>query len=504
MREGAMAPSAREGAVAGKLGNAAAEAPAPGAPRRGALSRIASLLAPTGLSARLLVLTIVFVLLSEVLIYVPSVASHRLTLLGQRLATAQLAALALEANGNRDVAVDLSEELLANAGVISVILKRDEQRSLFLKPGQLPPQPEERFDLTRESWFGGLYDAFALLLRSRDRVISVRSVPRLEGGLSIEAVLSEQPIRAALFAYSVNILELSIFISVITAALIFGAIHILLVRPIKRIERSMAEFRRSPEDAGTTVEVSGRRDEIGMAERELAQMQSDLRAALHQRARLAALGLAVSKINHDLRNMLTSAQLFVDRLEGSEDPLVRRLAPKLVSAINRAVALASNTLRYGRAEEQPPRMTAVDLRRLADDVGASAVTQSDGPVRWSNQVPADFELLADPDQLFRALLNLARNAVEAVEDGPGEGEVIVFAFAASGQVTIEVRDTGRGVPPAAQERLFEPFTSVSRSGGTGLGLAIAAELIKAHGGEISLASTGPQGTVFRILLPQPN
>jgi len=485
--------------------NVAAEgrAGAPARTRRGVLARLTRILVPAGLSARLLVLTVLFVLLSEIFIYVPSIASYRLTLLNQHLDTAQLAALALEANGNREVGAGLSDELLANAGVLSVVLKRNEQRALFLKPGQLPSQPQERFDLAQEGGFQSLADAFALLLRDHDRIISIRGVPRLAGGLSIEAVLQEQPIRAAMLRYSENILTLSVITSIITAILVFGAIHILLVRPIKRLERSMADFRLHPEVSAATRGVSKRRDEIGRAERELAQMQADLRAALRQRARLAALGTAVSKINHDLRNMLSSVQLFVDRLQGSEDPQVRRLAPKLVSAIDRAVALASNTLRYGRAEEMPPHPRTIDLYRLVDDVGSSAITRLDSAVRWSNKIPEGFELFADSDQVFRVLLNLARNAVQAIEQAGGSGEVTIAAFAETGHAVLEIRDTGPGIPAVAQEHIFEPFASFSRSDGTGLGLAIADELVKAHGGTIALAATGPDGTVFRIRLPQP-
>ncbi|MFO1186096.1 MAG: sensor histidine kinase [Alphaproteobacteria bacterium] len=461
-------------------------------------ARVARFFAPPGLSARLLALTILFVLLSEVLIYVPSVSNYRLTLLGQRLATAQLAALALEANGNQGVGVDLSEELLANAGVLSVVLKRNEQRSLFLKPGQLPPQPEQVYDLSRTGWLESLYDAFRLLVRGRDRVISIRSVPRLEGGLSIEAVLAEQPVRRALLAYSENVVVVSLIISIVTAALIFAAIHVLLVRPIKRLERSMAQFRQSPEGARAALPQRVRRDEIGMAERELAQMQAQLQAALHQRARLAALGLAVSKINHDLRNMLTSAQLFVDRLDASEDPLVRRLAPKLVKSIDRAVELASNTLRYGRAEEQAPRLTAVDLRHLAEDVGASAITKAETAVRFENRVPAGFELLADPEQLFRVLLDRQRNAAQAIEQGVRRGRS--RDFRASRRRRCRDHRCRRHRPRLAHRRARAPSSSrslPSRARGERLlGLAIAAELVKAHGGSSEVASTGPAGTVF--------
>ncbi len=491
--------------VLGVKERASTGVPAVVSPAKGGVAAwLSRVFVPAGLSARLLALTVIFVLVSEVFIYVPSIATYRLNLLSQRLETAQIAALALEANGGEEVGSGLAQELLANAGVSSVSLKRYDQRLLFLAPGQIPPRPEEVLgDVAQTGFFKGITDAFALLWRTQDRFISISGVPRLEGGLSIEAVLHEQPIRTAMLHYSENMLKVSLALSALTAILVYLAISRLLVRPIKRIERSMADFRLQPEIAHPLHAASKRRDEIGMAERELLQMQGDLRSALRQRARLAALGTAVSKINHDLRNMLSSAQLIVDRLQGSEDPQVKRLAPKLVSAIDRAVALASNTLRYGRAEEMPPHPRAIDLPRLVEDVGSSAIGRADSAVRFKNEVPEAFELFADPDQMFRILLNLARNAVQAIEHAGGGGEVSVTARAETGFAVLEVRDTGPGIPEKARAHLFEPFATSSRADGTGLGLAIASELVTAHGGTIELASTGPEGTVFRIRLPQP-
>jgi signal transduction histidine kinase len=462
------------------------------------LRRIARPFVPRGLSARLLVLTISVVMLSEVLIFVPSIASYRKEILLQRLDSAQIAALAM----NNNVSDELADELLANAGVISVVLKRDEQRSLYLRPGQPPPIPVKTFDLEHEDELGSIVDAFQLLTSHDDRIISVRGKPRLQGGIYIDAVMNEAPVRNAMFAYSHTIIESSILISVLTAAAVFAAINILLVHPMMRIERSMTQFRASPEDAGAIITPSERRDEIGSAERELAAMQGELRLALAQRARLAALGTAVSKINHDLRNMLSSAQLFADRMERSEDPLVQRLAPKLVSAIGRAVALCTNTLRYGRAEETAPQPRSFNLKKLVEDVAANAFLNEGGLASFRNQVPDSLSLVADPDQIFRVLLNLARNAIQAIEVSGRRGEVTCDAYTLGRAVHIEVKDTGPGIPGAAQARLFEPFASVARPGGSGLGLAIAAELVRAHRGEIKLVRTGPQGTVFRIELPQ--
>ncbi len=462
------------------------------------LRRLVRPFVPKGLSARLIMLTTSVVLLSEVLIYVPSIAAYRNEILAQRLDAAQIAALAM----NNNVSAELADTLLENAGVLSVVLKRDEQRELYLHPGQPPPRPVQTFDTEHQNELQSIVNAFKLLTSTGDRVISVRGKARLKGGIYIEAVMNEAPVRAAMFDYSHTIIESSIIISLIMAGAVFAAINILLVGPMMRIERSMRRFRASPEDADAIIVPSERRDQIGSAERELAAMQGELRLALSQRARLAALGTAVSKINHDLRNMLSSAQLFVDRLEKSEDPTVQRLAPKLVSAIDRAVALCTNTLRYGRAEETPPEPRSFNLAKLVDDVVANAFLNEEGLASFNNAVPKSLMLVADPDQIFRVLLNLARNAIQAIEVSGEPGEVTFDAYTSGRAIHIEVKDTGPGIPTAAQARLFQPFASVQRPGGSGLGLAIAAELVRAHHGDIKLVRTGPEGTVLRIELPQ--
>ncbi len=124
-----------------------------------------------------------------------------------------------------------------------------------------------------------------------------------------------------------------------TAALVYLSLQWLLVRPMRRMTASMTRFREDPEDASRMIVPSGRADEIGLAESELAVMQETVRQALGQRARLAALGTAVTKINHDLRNILSTARLVTDGLTASAAPEVRRLAPRLIDAIDRAVAL---------------------------------------------------------------------------------------------------------------------------------------------------------------------
>ena len=136
----------------------------------------------------------------------------------------------------------------------------------------------------------------------------------------IEVVLPEAPLRAAMIRYGLNVLGLSVIISMITAALVYFALNGLLVQPMMRITRNMLRFSQNPEDASRIIVPSARQDEIGTAERELAHMQVELTQTLQQKSRLAALGLAVSKISHDLRNMLANAQLISDRLEQPARP----------------------------------------------------------------------------------------------------------------------------------------------------------------------------------------
>ena len=202
--------------------------------------------------------------------------------------------------------------------------------------------------------------------------------------------------------------------------------------------------------------------------------------------------------------MLASAQLLSDRISALPDPSVQRFAPKLIEALDRAISFAQSTLAYGKANEAAPERRLLRLRAIVEDVAQVLGLDNQSAIEWDNRIPSDLEVDADPDQLFRILMNLCRNAVEAME-GDIEDSVVrrlsVDAKREGTVVTISVSDTGPGLPPRAVEHLFQPFQGSGRSGGTGLGLAISAELVKAHGGEIELVpSTGP-GTTFAITLP---
>jgi signal transduction histidine kinase len=459
-----------------------------------------------GLSGKLLVLTVVFVMLGEVLIFLPSIANFRIQWLKNRVAQAEIAVLAAAAAPGRIVSADLRTEILKGAGVVSVSLDRGDERRLALSSDS-DPMAIATYDLREVRWLPAITDAFSVMLRSGERAIAVIDKPPSMTGGIIEVTLYESHLRAAMLRFGVNILVLSLILSGIVAGLVFAALNAVLLRPIKRLTRNMLSFRENPEDRSRIIAPSLRSDEIGMAERELHGLQSELSATLHQKTRLAALGLAVSKVSHDLRNMLSSAQLISDRLAAAEDPTVKRFAPKLIASLDRAIAFLSQTLRFGRAEEPPPAREVFRLRDLADEVIDSEILQATDRIVLFNQVPPDLMVDADRDQMMRVLTNLMRNAIQALDARPAasgdtpDGRVSLKARREGSLAIIEIADNGPGIPEQVRPRLFEAFQSAAKTGGVGLGLAIAAELVRAHGGEVRVAETGPGGTTFIIRLP---
>jgi signal transduction histidine kinase len=449
------------------------------------------------LSTRLLVLTVGFIMLSEVLIYVPSISRFRVDWLEERINAAHLASLALIEAPQHMVSPSLTRMLLEGVGARAVVLKLPETRYLLLNE-HMPATVDAVIDLRSTMMTSMVGDAFAALFRGDDRLLRVIGAAPRSPNATIEVVIDEAPLRAAMYVYSERILTLSIVISLVTATLVYASLQWLLVRPLRQLSESIIAFRRAPESEEATPLQNRRRDEVGLAQIELVEMQRELRAALRQKTRLAALGAAVSKVNHDLRNILATAQVVSDRLTESDDPDVRRITPRLIASIDRAINLCSRTLRFGQADEPPPDRQRFGLAGLVAEVGGMVGLPADGRVEWRNEVALDLEVYADREQLFRVFLNLGRNAVQAIA---GPGRILVVAKSNSGAVEISISDTGGGLPDRVREHLFEPFAGAGRSGGTGLGLAIARDLMRAHGGDIRVSETGPDGTCFRLELP---
>jgi signal transduction histidine kinase len=461
-----------------------------------------------GLPAKLLLLTLAFVLVAEILIFLPAISTYRLSWLDERLTGAQLATLAAEGFPGGDVPSGLRAEMLRTAQVKAIASRREGVRRLVLP---VDPQMtiDAHYDLRQKPdsvWgaialrFEQIGDAIAVFFSPDNRTIRVLGSIGDDPDDLVEIVMPEAPLKAAMTTYALNILWISLLIAGVTAALVYLALSRLLVRPMMRITSNMVNFRQDPEDSSRIIVPSGRRDEIGTAEHELSEMQRQLSGVLLQKTRLAQLGLAVSKINHDLRGMLANAQLLSDRLTAVADPTVQRFAPKLIASLDRAINFCNDTLRFGRAEEAAPRRELLLLKPLVEEVGDALGLPREGTIDWALEIDDTLRIDADREHLFRIVSNLVRNAIEAIEGQRARGEIVVKGWRDGRRVYVEVRDNGPGVPKKAREHLFEAFTGSQRKGGTGLGLAIAAEIVGVHGGHLQLFDIA-RGAAFRFEIP---
>lgn len=465
---------------------------------------------PGGLSARLLVLTTLFIALAGVFILPPSLAAFERNWLLDRVRAAELASLATEVAPDRVVSEKLSAQLLAGAGVETVAIQSRGLRRLVL---QGPRRDEAPYlvDLREQAVSSWLLAPFQTLSAGDDRAVRVIAEPRFrEEAEFIEVVAPHAPLKGELKAYLWQLVFTTLFVAGLAGALVYLSLNFFLVRPMQRITRAMERFRADPDDPAAHLVPSGRRDEIGRAEIELDRMQADLRTALASRARLAALGEAVAKINHDLRNMLTSARMASERLASVPDPRVAQALPRLERALDRAVRLATEVLAYGKTQEAPPALAPVELAEalLAAAEEGRLTDRPEGVhggVLFVCEVEPGVQVLADPDQLHRILVNLMRNAREAIEAMvPPRSGVVRASWRREGETdVITLADNGPGLSERARERLFQPFAGSGRPDGAGLGLAIARELVQGHGGELTLTHSGPAGAVFEIQLPAP-
>ena len=460
-----------------------------------------------GLSGRVLLLIIAFVMLAEIAIYIPSIANFRNNWLGDRLSSAYIAALVLEAAPIDMVPEDLSKQLLDSVGAKTIVIKIHGKRRL-LAVSDMPPAIDETYDARSATPFDAIAAAGRALLAKPGRILNVIGAAPM-GGDSIEIAMDETKLQEAMRRYSVNILILSLVISLIVAALAVAAMHLAVLRPVARLTSSLMRFGANPQDGSRIIQPSGRSHEIGRAEQAVFEMQTALVRELNHKKHLAALGLAVAKINHDLRNMLASAQLLTDRLVDVPDPLTQRLAPKLVSTLDRAIKFCQSTLAYGRAIDDAPSLKPEKLRKLVEDA-VETVTPLGGPgPQITIDVPDGLVVKVDGEQMFRVINNLCRNATEALQAaGATQGEapcINIRAWQVNRDTLIEVSDNGPGIAPHVRQSLFEAFQGSTRIGGSGLGLAIAADLVRAHGGSLLLAPqlAGVGGSTFRIVLPAP-
>jgi signal transduction histidine kinase len=459
----------------------------------------------SGLSVKLIATITLVILAVEVVIYLPSAGNYRQAWLNDRLRIGIVAARVLDAVPDTvDLSAMLTNNLLHSAGAIALVYRRNGQSQLIELDEKPMPREAVTVDMRMTDYPTLIMGALDTLSHGGDRTL--RIVGNSDGGdvqSEVEVIMDEAPLHSDLLSYSWNIALISLIIAVLTAGVLYLLVSRLLIDPIRRLTGNMVAYRMAPENAALIISPTKRKDEIGIVENELAAMETDIFSMLRQRRHLADLGLAVAKINHDLRNTLTSAQLLSDQVVALDDPKIQRLAPRLLHSIDKAVAFAESVLDYGRQSGTPPKPVPVDLRALVDESAIDAGAMRHPTIAYDNTVPDGISLKVDPEQLARVLVNLIKNAREALEaaaDKVVDPRITAsFSAAADGNV-IGIADNGPGLPPRARDNLFVAFEGSAKVGGTGLGLAIARELVAAHGGSLTYTPLEP-GTRFDIILP---
>src|SRR5277367_6684616 len=466
-----------------------------------------------GLAARVLAVTIGFVLLAMALFYVTRLTAHREMLLHGKIGAVQTTVGAFGLAGPTPPPPDLSQKILNSVDVKWMAIETPAGRREFVTAGG-PLPGVESIVADDNSYLEGIAATFHALFAAPGTVVNL-SAPAQANEPAIEFAFDESTLVQSLRRVSYNFLTISLTIAAVVTCVLWAALWRMVLQPVRRLTSNIIAFGESPQDASRVIAPTGRGNEIGRAEAALAVMQRSLAHELAQRKRLAELGMAVARINHDLRNILSAAQLISDRLATIPDPLAQRLAPRLVATLDRAILFCQSTLTYGAAREQAPARRSFDLRETVRQVVETAQATSCGAIAYAIEIPHNFELFADPDHVQRTIENLARNAAQALQSqarnaaqgarGEGSPAIHFAAIRTDGVVLIEISDNGPGFPPEQASRIFEPFHLSTREGGSGLGLAIAADLVARNGGSIALAPSQPDdfycGARFLLTLP---
>lgn len=455
------------------------------------------------LSNKLLLMTILAVLITQIIILAPSIANMRnqwLTAKHNMVTISSL--LLLDANPDAPLTPASQLQLLHLTDAQAITITRNGESRLLAGSQMLPI--DERIDLTVSTPFSDFWEALHTLINGGNKVILL-SGPAEDSGTTVDIVMNDEALHNKLIQNSRIIATISLLISLIAAALIYFIIHRLLLRPVGHMYMNMLAFGSQPDDPTLIIDGSCRKDELGYAQNRLAEMQNHLQRLFHERKHLADLGLAVSKINHDMRNILASAQLMSDSLALTQDPAVQRYSPKLIRTLNRAISYSETVMAYGRTQEAMPVRQNRLLRPLIHEVEEIVASYTDVPITFHNMIPADFEAYIDKEQMLRVLTNLYRNSVQAMIADTTlperERSLTASAWRSGNNCCIAVADTGPGLPKKALDNLFTAFHGSARNGGTGLGLVIVQELVRAHGGTIEHREDYKEGTLFEIRIP---
>ncbi len=454
------------------------------------------------LSSRLLLLTVGFVLLAELLLFVPSIAFFRQNGLESRAQAAGLIAEALtsEEGSSREASQLLAKQFMMQTDADFLAAFQDGQTLLII--GSAPDAPIVGVeDLRRSSRLPNFLATSMEFFARGDGYLRLITPSPVPGQDRLEMLVPCAAIGEELRAYAGRILLLSLLIASFVGVLIYLSMLRLIVRPVQRLAGDMTAFREDPKRRRRSGPPPHRGDEIGQLQREFHDVKQSLRGAIRQRERLASLGLSVTKINHDLRNVLSTALLMADRLSMNEDAKLAEMGERLTRTVERGVGLTEEVLEYSSAREAEPVPEPILLHAVVADLQMEMRTAF--PKVWvANRVDRGTLVKADPEQLFRILSNLVRNAAQAMnEAGVAEPLVVVETDIVGGTAITRIEDNGPGLPESVEDRLFLPFTRGTREGSTGLGLSISKELAEGMGGSLELLDTGPGGTSFILGLP---
>ncbi|HEX2524717.1 MAG TPA: HAMP domain-containing sensor histidine kinase [Geminicoccus sp.] len=456
------------------------------------------------LKLKIILLVVAILVCVELAVLVWSVAIYRYERLERHMSQDMLVAdaIAIIRPWPFDVAAPEVQNLLMQARSGGMIVRSEDAEwtvgRIFARS-----QIEDTFNLDDPpSIATKVIDALDLIFNGGQRQIVLFQNSPVRPGWVVEAFTTDEELRRQTLRHAIDMAVVSVLITLLLGWTLVLTLDELIVKPLGRIAREVTAFHADPEDESTDHPPSGRTDEIGDLEKAVDEMRTEVRRSLRQQTRLATLGAAVSRVNHDLRNMLSTAVLLSDSLEHSQDPDVRRVAPRLIDSLERATRLCIDVLRFARDEK--PRMVETDfsLLRLAQEVDDATPPPRARPIQLYLEIAGDLVVHGDRDQMFRVLQNMIRNAYEALADRPDSWVRLRARRGDSQQVWIDVCDNGPGVSDGTLQWLFHPFRTKEKLGGSGLGLAIVREIMRAHGGEIELLETGPGGTTFRLKLPQ--
>jgi signal transduction histidine kinase len=215
--------------------------------------------------------------------------------------------------------------------------------------------------------------------------------------------------------------------------------------------------------------------------------------------RLTAIGRLLSQVIHDFKTPLTVISGHVQLMEHADDAATRsEHVQKILRQFDVLGAMQREVLEFARGERSI-FVRRVYLNKFFSDIREQLVHEVEGkPIDLEMDIDTHVVARFDEMKVTRAVLNLARNAIEAME-GRG-GKLRIEARLEGAQLLIRVTDTGPGIPPEVEGRIFQSFVTAGKSNGTGLGLTIVKKIVDEHAGTIEVQSS-PQGTSFTIRLP---